>query len=192
MKLFKRQEILGVAVILFAITLITYINILISLRNERDLIRNLDVSAIAKGVVMYNSDYGFYPTSKDGKILACADENTSVLKDENKQPVYFSKSAKKPMLKNLIVCEWGQDALLDVTDTSYPSYITTIPKDPRQENGYSYLYLSDGDNFQILGSFEGKSQDEYDSKIKALKISCGAKICNFGKTSMEIIKEPLQ
>ena len=193
MKLFKKQEIVGIGLILIAIVVITYINILISLRNERDLRRNLDVSAIAKGVGLYKADYGFYPASYDGKILACAGEDTQIVKDEYGKFVYFNGSANKPLLENLVVCKWGEDALLDINDINYPHYISSIPKDPRQEDGYTYLYLSDGENFQILGSFEGKSQKEYSKEIKALKIKCGNKPCNFGKTSLsDGIKEILQ
>jgi len=193
MKLFKRQEIFGVGIILVVIVVVTYINILVSLRNERDLIRNLDVSAIAKGVKQYRADYGFYPASQDGTILACSGKDTRIVKDEFGRVVFFNKKAKKPLLENLVACKWGEDALLDINDIEYPNYLSSIPKDPRQEDGYSYFYLSNGQKFQILGAFEGKSQKEYSKEIKALKISCGSKVCNFGKTNMGTgIKEVLQ
>ena len=192
MKPFKRQEVVGIGLILVAIVVITYINILISFRNERDLRRNLDVSAIAKGIKQYKVDYGYYPASQDGKILACAGKETRIVKDENGKMVYFDEKAKKPLLENLTACEWGEDVLLDINDLDYPHYISSIPKDPRKEDGYTYFYLSDGENFQVLGSFEGKSQKEYSKEIKALKIQCGSKVCNFGKTSLiDGIKEVL-
>jgi len=177
---FNSKGLLAILTILLFIFLMNFVNFKISERKARDNQRNLDVSAIAQGLELYKADYGFYPlNSLDGKIVACKGPDT---KREN--PFEIPKE-KKPKLINLIPCEWGKDALMDVTDINYPHYLSLIPKDPQYSIGASYRYISDGSKFQILGAFEGKDLMEYEKLILNRNIECGIRICNFGKASSE-------
>jgi len=49
-----------------------------------------------------------------------------------------------------------------------------------------YIYLSDGENFQLLGSYETKEMPDYSEELKEQKRDCGTRICNFGRTSKDI------
>ena len=174
-----KNEIFSVLGVLVVIFLANFVNFRISQRKERDTQRDLDVSAIALGIEKYKKDYGFYPTSSsDGKIIACRGPET---KRENPFEIPKEKKAK---LINLVPCRWGVDALMDITDINYPHYISLIPKDPQQDMGARYRYISDGASFQILGAFEGKDIVGYNQDILARDLSCGIRICNFGKASL--------
>lgn len=60
-------------------------------------------------------------------------------------------------------------------------FLPAVPKDPQTAKGLNYLYISNGRRYQILASLEEKNQDEYDSAIEARNLSCGIRICNFGR-----------
>jgi len=188
----RKNEILGILIILFFILLANFISFKISQRNARDVQRNLDLGAVRQGLELYFQDYRYYPlSSADGKIVACKGEETKVLRDNRGFPVR-EKNAKKPKLVNLKECQWGKDGLFDVQDYNYPSYLSKLPQDPLQEKGFSYRYFSDGTKFQIYGAFEGKTLKEYDKEIARLQIFCGTKVCNFGKASPpDILYQPL-
>lgn len=190
--MFTKQETKGLAVIFLLLILASVYSFRQSYKRERDVQRNLDVSAIAAGVRLYRSDYRVYPGSMDGMIAACRGEETRVVRDEIGSTV-FREGAKKPVLENLVPCPWGESALLDINDINYPQYLSRIPDDPKQNNGFSYLYLSNGQDFQIYGSFEARVRMEYDPEIKKLGLLCGKKICNFGKASRGVtLYEPLR
>lgn len=167
---------------------ITYVNILVSYRNDRDTQRNLDISAIAGGIEKYRSDYGSYPLSSgDGAILGCKGENTSVVKDKTGKPV-VENGAKKNKIQNYAPCEWGVDWLGDIEDENYPKYLSVIPKDPQSEKGVNYHYESDGATYKIYASYEGQTISDYSENIVSLKISCGVRVCNVGReTGVKII-----
>lgn len=85
------------------------------------------------------------------------------------------------LLIDFIPCEWGKDGLFDPVDASRPAYINPLPDDPQEALGLTYIYVSNGKRYQIFGSLEDNSQAEYDKKIVARNISCGTRICNFGR-----------
>ena len=189
MKIFKPQELKGLLLVFVFLGVATYFGVRSSNIRERDVQRNLDVSAIAGGINKYHKDYITYPLSSEaGKIIACRGEETKIVKDKSGEAEY-RKGATKPILEGLVECEWAQDSLLDINDTNYPHYLGLIPKDPLAQKGTSYLYVSDGNGFWIYGAFEGKTQKEYDEAIKDMGLICGSKICNFGKGST---KTPLE
>ena len=176
----RKSDFWGILIILILIVLVTLFNFQISKKNERDKIRNLDVTNIAKGLEKYRVDYGYYPKSdSEGKIIACKGDET-VIQKVNGKPVYRT-GAKKPILLNLIPCNWGEDSLYDVTDINYPHYLDLIPADPQFDSGVSYKYESDGSGYKIYVSYEGKTTMDYRKSIKEKKILCGRRFCNAGR-----------
>ena len=166
MKFFTRQELFAVILILGVIVVASLTNFKVSLRRSRDVQRKNDVRSVTDALVKYSEDFGPFPLSEDGKIVACRGPETKV--DE------------KGRITGLVACEWGEDALADVSDPSYPPYKEKLPQDPLFKKGFRYLYLSSGRHFQLYASLEGTDEPEYDAKIIARKLSCGDFICNFG------------
>ena len=60
-------------------------------------------------------------------------------------------------------------------------FLPAVPRDPESVNGVDYIYLSNGSRYQVYASLEDKKQDEYEVNIEKRNISCGARICNFGR-----------
>lgn len=169
MKFFTKQELKIVGIILFTISLISFFNFRISIRRARDNQRKNDFGTLQRALEDYSYSVGIVPfSSEDGKILACKDETT-----------YFDEEKKTWV--NIKPCEWGEDSLEDFTDSESSVFMNPIPMDPQNLQGVSFVYLSNGKRFQILGHLEGKDEPEYDSTIEARNIMCGSKICNYGR-----------
>lgn len=169
MKPFDKKEAFWVLVILFVISLISFFNFKTSLRRSRDAERKADIRTISDGLAAYQKDFGFFPLSQDGKIVACKGSDTRV--DE------------KGRILGLIPCEWGKDPLKDVLDENYPAYIETLPDDPYYDRGYTFTYFSNASRFQVYASLEGEDEAEFDPKIVARAVFCGVKLCNYGLSS---------
>src|SRR3989344_3639173 len=60
-------------------------------------------------------------------------------------------------------------------------FLQTTPQDPQTGKGLKYVYISNGRRFQIYAGLEDKNQDEYSAAIEKRNISCGTRICNFGR-----------
>lgn len=166
MKFFSKKELVAIIIILTVIAAASLSNFRISLRRARDTQRKNDIGTLTDALVRYGGDFGSFPISRDGKIVACKGPETKI--------------DKKGRITNLVPCEWGKDSLADISDPSYPAYISTLPADPQNEMGLRYMYFSNGRRFQLYASLEGADEAEYDGKILARKISCGSRICNFG------------
>lgn len=166
MKFFTRKELLAVVLIFSAIILASLSNFKVSLRRARDVQRKSDIRSVSDALVKYSEDFGPFPLSEDGKIVACRGPETKI--DE------------KGRITGQVSCEWGRDGLADISDPAYPPYQDRLPQDPLFEKGYRYLYLSNGKRFQLYASLEGTDEPEYDQKIIARNLSCGSQICNFG------------
>jgi len=168
MKFFSKSEFKAVLIIFAGLIVISVPNFIVSLRRARDAQRKADIGSIHDSLLRYQGDFGSFPLSADGRIAAC-------------EPVTFRDVAgmKTPVFSP---CDFGKAALADLSDSSYPPYMKLIPNDPQKFKGYSYYYLSNGSRFQIYGSLEGKSEDEYDENIIKRGLLCGEKICNFGKS----------
>lgn len=162
MSSFSKSELKAILIIFLFLIAISTPNFIVSLRRARDAQRKADIGEVHDSLLRYQGDFGAFPLSIGGKIAAC-------------EPVTFKEvnGIKTPVFSP---CDWGKSSLVDLSDSSYPPYMKLIP------NG-SYYYFSDGSNFQIYGSLEGKSEDEYDESIIKRGIACGSKICNFGKSS---------
>ena len=78
-----------------------------------------------------------------------------------------------------IACDWGKDSFVNLINGKV--YMTTLPKDPDYKSGVGYLYLSDGNRYQIYASMEGTDEPEVDPKIIARNLMCGTRICNIGR-----------
>lgn len=162
MKFFSKSEFKVILIIFAGLVIISLPNFIVSLRRARDAQRKADIGSIQDALFRYQADFGTFPLSVDGKIAAC-------------EPVSYVEVSgiKTPVFS---ACDWGESSLADLSDSSYPPYLKLIP-------GGSYYYFSNGSRFQIYGSLEGKSEDEYDESIIKRGILCGLKICNFGKSS---------
>jgi len=182
---FNKKEILGVVVILLFVVGLSYINFLNSLRRSRDLQRRDDLTALAQGLERFynDEDFGIYPpASPDNKIVACIPDGTSY--EDIKEVVGNRPKENKIKIFPLLTgCPWGDSSLSDPSDSSKEPYLSIVPKDSKASEGYSYVYFATARHFQILGAYEGKGMPEYDSKIVARGISCGSRICSFGKAS---------
>lgn len=173
MKLFTKQEWLAVFIILALVAVASFFNFRTSLTRARDAQRISDLQEVVDALVKYNSDFGFFPSSTpDGKIVACKKEGASLYKGMK----------LKDFLASLAPCEWGKDALTDITDASYPAYLKNLPADPKSSKGFAFHYISDGRLFQLYTALELRDSDQYAPSIVARKIMCGVKICNAGRT----------
>ena len=180
MRPFTGKEIAGICTILAIIIILTAYNLRISLRKSRDAQRRADIGAISDALDKYQKDFGFYPPSTEsGKILACKGDNFGNIPDkipESEKRSYFFKSLRG--------CDWGRDSLTDVNDSSFEAYLMTIPQDPKAGQGYSYLYLSDTNLYQLYAYLEGGGGEiGFREGIVGRHLMCGTNICNFGKGS---------
>jgi len=187
MKFFTKKETLVISLILGFIFVTSFYNFKISLRRSRDAQRKADLGTIANALGAYKSDFGFYPPSLDGKIVACKKEGVETLTNNNQvlgkeiDPLDFFEP-----------CEWGQDALRDVFDPEYPPYLATLPQDPQFDSGASFFYVSNQDNFQVYTALEGKDEDANQSIVAERGLSCGTKTCDFGRSSGAPLEKSLE
>ncbi len=174
MKFFSKKETGWILVILVLIASASLYNFRLSLRRARDAQRKADLGQIYNGLGEYHADFGFYPPSLDGKIVAC-----------EKPGIDISKMDKKEvdLMDIFQPCEWGQDSLGDVFDPSYPAYLEVLPVDPHKTEGASYIYFSSGSHFQLYASLEGEDEEEFQSVITERNLACGVRVCNFGRAS---------
>ena len=190
-RFFTKLQIRALLIILVLIILANLAGFRASFQRERNIQRVLDLGALQVGLAKYKGEFGFYPaSSSDGKIVACWGPYTDYEKDNDGKRT--ETAFRKNKLINLADCEWGKDALLDVMDINYPAYLSVIPADPQADKGMSYLYYSNGEDYQLFASFENKEPGEYSSEIAKRKLNCGKRYCNFGRTSGVPLTEPLK
>jgi type II secretory pathway pseudopilin PulG len=182
MKPFSKHETFVVSGILIFVVLITFYNLSISIRRARDAQRKADLGAISDALHKYFEDFGFFPPSENGKILACKSDEFDRKFEEIKKEEIFDRSK---FFAILAPCQWGKDSLRDVSDNTYDPYLTSLPQDPKTGKGITYLYLSNTKRFQVYTHLEGgKSEDGYDEGIVKRNLACGPGfICSFGKSS---------
>lgn len=153
----SKSEFKFIVVVLAILWSLATVNLLESQILARDIQRKNDLKHIATALTEYRRQERMYPKEKDGKIFACFNED-----------------------KTFRTCSWGSDPLESTTS----SYISPMPEDPLEhKNEASYLYLTDGRDFQLFASLEKRDDDEFNKKIEERKLPCGPKICNFGVTS---------
>lgn len=155
---FTRGEILGVLLIFLILGGFSYFNFMESKEKERDEGRKASARLIANALESYHKDFGIFPPSEDGYIVACGESG------------------------NLVPCQWGRDKLADLRDLNYPPYLNPIPLDPRQGQGYSFYYISNSSEFQIFASLERRIDPEWSAYVHNLGLPCGREKCNYGIT----------
>jgi hypothetical protein len=181
MKFFSKSETLGILAILTLILAASLYNFRISLRRARDAQRKADLGRISNAVGAFHNDFGFYPPSFDGKIVACKKEGADkYIEDMNP---FNLKDSEIDLFEIYTTCEWGKDSLSDVFDLEYPPYLGTLPMDPHSSTGAHYTYISNGNRFQLYAGLEGKDEDDAQSVIAERNVSCGIRICDFGRAS---------
>mgnify|MGYP001579576003 CR=1 FL=1 len=161
---FTKSETLGLSVLFGLFLFISLLNFKDSFRKSRDNQRKSDIRAIYNAISSFQGDFSLVPASFNGKIVACNPE----FKEE---------------ILTLSPCNWGVDSILD---PSFKDFVyINLPIDPQNPH-ISYYYLSNGRQFQILASLEGKDEDEYREDIEARKLPCGLRNCNYGLASGEL------
>ena len=162
MKKFTKTETKIISTIFIVLIFFISINILVSLRKGRDANRKNDISAMQGAVDTYLQKYREFPKSTvDGKIIGCFNE------DPRFDPV-------TDVVLNAIPCECGVSTFEN---------IKVLSRDPSFAKGRGYLYISDGDKYEIYVSLEGKNEAEYDKSVVVKNLQCGSSICNYGKWS---------
>lgn len=169
MKFFTKEEIKKIGLILLILIGVSFFNFRGSLTKARNAQRNSDLTFIREKLEEFHSEVGYFPPAGgDGRIYACKGEGTVV-------------NLEFKRLENPAPCRWGEDPLINYFSDTPKTILERIPVDPQNNEGVRYIYKSSQSRFQIYASLEGKAEAEYNEKIAALKIKCGARICNFGK-----------
>ena len=181
MKFFTKNELIGVTAILAIVVLLSLYNFRIALRRSRDAQRRSDLGQISNALEKYQTDFGFFPlNTENGEIKACRPEDFDELVKELASKREFDTGK---YLNALAPCAWGRDPLKDLADERFSAYLETIPKDPRQDLGNAYFYLSNANRFQIYAYLEGEAAEiGYNEGIIARNLVCGENICNYGKS----------
>lgn len=172
MKPFTKPEIIALIFIFAVLIVISVPNFTLSLRRARDQVRRDDLGALVHALDEYIADFQTLPPgSPDGKIMGCKKPEDKVTVDK-----------KGRLVVGLIPCNWGKDALVDLTPGSQRVFMEVIPGDPQYAKGVSYMYFSDGQRYQVLAYMEGgKDEADFDPSILARNIMCGTQVCNVGR-----------
>ncbi len=165
---FSKTEIISVVIIVLILIAISIPNFASSIVRYRDQVRSDDLLTLQKALDSYRSDAGYFPQStSDGRMIACQDKNG---------PKEYDK--KGNLVIKLVPCQWGIDPLTDIEKGGSKIYLDRIPEDPQGASGIHYTYLSDGQRYQLLVSFEDKDEPGYDQKVADRGVSCGERNCN--------------
>ena len=181
---FNKRETVWITVIFIFLLLASYVGYTDAKKRERDITRLLDFGNTVTAIEAYKRDFDSYPLSDDdGRLIACIGEDTDYLRDKNGN--FVVSAAGKPIRTDLIPCEWGKDPLME------DMYLEILPEDTQTKDGVKYVYISDGENFQLFGSYETKEMPDYSEKLKVQNRDCGTRLCNFGRASKDITLDKL-
>lgn len=154
--LFTKPELVFTLLILLAVFVLSFFNMLKAQVLARDIQRKNDLKHIATALGDYLKDGNPYPADFEGEIKACLKDNA------------------------FLPCEWGKDSL----ESTKSAYIKPLPEDPLAPGGkYKYIYKSNTRDFHLYTALERKDDDEFDEGLFARGIMCGDFVCNFGLTS---------
>lgn len=183
------KESLRVFLVFLLVLVVSFYGFSEAKKRERDVKRNADISLVAQALEAYRQAFGYYPeVSDDGRIIACAGEDTKVLKDQNGLGVR-EPGAVRDKLVNLVPCDWGKDALRDALDGNYPAFLEIIPQDPLSDKGYSYRYEFKDGKYYVYVSYETRRMPDYNKNILLQKIKCGIVFCNAARSNgVEIVR----
>ena len=163
-------EIKVVGAILFVIVAFSLWNFRLANIRARDIQRKNDLKHIKTALDNYAKEVGLLPVSRDNKILAC---DPRVISQES-SPSGNQEIEFKP-------CDWGLDKI--VNPYTEAAFIDGLPIDPLSSQGRTYIYLSNGRNYQLLASLEQKNEAEYNKGVAQRNLLCGDKTCNFAVAS---------
>ncbi len=183
MRFFTKHETIGVIIIFLIVGAFTFQGLLVSIRRSRDAQRMADLGAIANALDQFHEEYGFFPPSDNGKIKACKGDNFDEVLEKLESNAKFDNEL---FLSGLQACEWGQDSLQDIFDTTRTPYIKPLPQDPQTSQGLSYHYLSNTRRYQIFAHLEGgKEEDFFNQAVEMRALNCGTSICNVGRSYID-------
>lgn len=142
--------------ILASIGLGSYIS---SLSKGRDSQRKQDLAQIQKALSAYQNDFQSYPgCSTNLKIVGCGDGTEE--------------------------CDWGDSFSRDIDvgggETETKTYMSRLPSDPSSDA--SYVYISDGDQYQLFATLENGNDPDYQSGGYG-SLNCGSVDCYYGLPS---------
>jgi len=185
MSFFNKQELAGILTILLLIFVVSFISFQASLRRGRDEQRISDLDNLSRALQQYHNSFGTYPPSLEtGKIVACKSDNPIPIPDElteiNDRYVFLLYDGR--------ACEWGEDPLADYYGNT-ENFMDYLPIDPANDKGIAYVYISNGEEYQIFTHLESQIKDKYDLGLEERNISCGTALCNYGKGSGKLILE---
>jgi type II secretory pathway pseudopilin PulG len=170
MKRFTKPEIISLIVIFLVLLVVALPNFATSLKLARDQVRRDDMGAMEHAMDTYLAEFNnaLPRATPDGRIIDCLKPGDKPIKNANGSYSYTP-----------IPCEWGKDAFTNLLTGEV--YISRLPNDPNASKGVKYVYLTDGNRYQIYASMEDKNEPEYDPKIVARNLPCGVEICNIGR-----------
>jgi len=169
MKPFTKIERISLGVIFLILIAVAVPNFIVSMMKSRDQIRRDDMGSINHALDAYLADFEHLPTSSpDGRIMACIKPGDIPYKDKTGKLVF-----------DFLPCDWGKDAFKN--QFTGKVYLPVLPNDPDYQKGVKYLYLSDGNRFQLFAAEENRKEVEIDPKIVARNLPCGIKFCNIGR-----------
>lgn len=169
-KLFSKAEIISLIVIFGVLVGVSIPNFIASLRRARDQVRRDDMGVLVHDLDEYMLELGvFPPSSPDGEIMDCLKPGDSPYKD-----------AKGNWVINPIPCIWGKDAFVNLI--SGRSFLSTLPRDPKWEEGRAYFYRSDSGRYQLFAALEGPKEAEYSKEVVDMGVMCGNEVCNTVRT----------
>jgi len=161
---FTLIEILIVMVIIAILASLSAANFQSSQRKARDVRRKNDLHQISNSLETYWNDVRSYPLPTfDSRIAGCDGVGA--------------------------VCDWG-DPFVDDKGTTY---MVRLPQDPRHTQGQLYVYLSDGEQYQIYARLEN-TEDPAVIKVGDTPqvygtLDCGGLGCNYGISSTNTTPE---
>lgn len=180
LKIFSRAELASVVIIFCLLIIVSVPNFIASFRRARDQNRRDDMGVLEHALGLYYTDLSaFPPSSPDGEIMDCLKPGDKPYQD-----------VKGRWIVNPIVCEWGKDSFVNLITAK--NYMLRLPRDPDWQKGASYLYISDGERYQLFAAMEGKDEAEVDPKIIAEHLLCGSEVCNMARSSGCDIPKTLQ
>ena len=153
-----RTEFLGVLAIVGIIIALSLRNFETSQVRSRDEQRKNNATNLVHALERYHGDFGVFPLSTpDGRLIACGEPD------------------------KLTPCEWGRSKFVDLKNPGI-IYMDPIPFDPRQGQGISLRYISNGSQFQILTHLEHPGDPALSNIVKSWGLDCGELKCNYGVT----------
>ena len=169
-KLFSKSETSSLITTFFVLIIVAVPNFVASSRRARDQVRRDDLGNLVHNLDSYFEELGvFPPSSGTGEIMDCLKPGDKPYKD-----------IKGNWIIDPIACLWGKDKFVNLITEKI--FISTLPQDPKWEDGREYFYRSKGSTYQIFAALEGKNEAEYSQEVIDMGINCGNEICNMGRS----------